>query len=571
MKSWKLCNWGHVLGFSATILLSILVAPVSLAASSGGPSIKATVVKVDGKGLAQLRRKSGTTSAVGVGQELEVGDKITTDRDSLIDLLLNDGTLVKIGTNSEYKFLGAQAKTGFLYHAFELVRGSVRALVEKNQDKKNVKFRINTPAGTMGVRGTEILMNHQKEGEKTSLYLLEGVATFGNPNCEKEKVCIEVKAGEWAVISKGQKKPSAVERFKAEDLLGAFSEKQKAGKPEDGKNKDDGSLAKSGTAGSEAESASLLEQQNREALLKLLGVRKAGSAVSEIGEKDLAALLDEASSLMRDAQNKLLNRDDNLRKAMEAAMANGTFDQYMKLANRFDDLRSQVKKNRANEDLSPMVRAKKFQLASAILSTGKVQLVSPQNPGSTSAIKKAYSADGKASIMTSGEIAVSDGKEISALGGDSLSGKLSEAESVAKQLQTVTVTQGTSPTVDKQQVEVKDVEAQLTEELAKELEKEVVISTSQKEYDKSYTYYEKCSFFLIFCDDKYYEGDWYEKQYATSTMTETKTVSKTSGVCYETRKTCGKVMKPCDLSQGKMCTPTFVYECTEDKKVVTCP
>ncbi len=552
--------------------------------AKGNTSIKASVVKVEGKGLSQIRRKSGVTSTVGLGQEIEVGDKITTDKDSLIDILLSDGTLVKIGTNSEYKFLGAQPKSGFLYHAFELLRGSVRAMVEKHPDKKNIKFRINTPAGTMGVRGTEIVLNHQKTGEKTSLYLLEGTAIFGNPNCEKEKICIEVNAGEWAAISKGQTKPSPVEKFDAEDLFGG-SENDGKGSNADGsadKSGKDGSSSAEGKSNSENkdgtkndEVAKLLEQQEKEAMLKLLGLAKSSKIGEQISEKDLMALLDEASGLMRDAQNKLLRRDEKLRQAMEQAISNGTFDQYMKLANRFDELQSKVKKSQTSQEFSPIERAKKFELANAILSTGKVQLVSPKNTGSADAVKKAYSADGKASIMTSSEISVSKEKTISAVGGETFAGKIAEADSVSKQLQTVTLSQSTSTAVesktDQTAADGAEVEAQLTDQVVKELAKDEVISTKYKEYQEYYSYYEKCEWWQLLCGDEYYNGAWYDKETTKSTMTETRTVSRTSGVCYETRKVCGKILKPCDLSQGKFCEPTWSYECKEEKKVVTCP
>lgn len=583
-------KWARLFGFFAVVMgMSALGFSASALANKASANIKATVVKVEGKGLSQLRRKSGATSTVGLGQELGVGDKITTDKDSLIDILLSDGTLVKIGTNSEYKFLGAQPKSGFLYHAFELLRGSVRAMVEKHPDKKNIKFRINTPAGTMGVRGTEIVLNHQKNGEKTSLYLLEGTAIFGNPNCEKEKICIEVNAGEWASISKGQKKPSPVEKFDAEDLFGGSGDDAKKsvadGSAENSEKDGPGSSSADGNDGKSKsenkdgtkndEVARLLDQQEKEAMLKLLGLAKSSKIGEQISEKDLMALLDEASGLMRDAQNKLLRRDEKLRQAMEQAISNGTFDQYMKLANRFDELQSKVKKSRTDQDFSPIERAKKFELASAILSTGKVQLVNPKNPGSADVVKRAYSADGKASIMTSSEISLSKEKTISAVGGESFTGKIAEADAVSKQLQTVTLSQSTSTAVesktDQTVKDAADVEEQLTAQVVKELEKDEVISTKYKEYQEYYSYYEKCEWWQLLCGDEYYNGAWYDKETTKSTMTETRTVSRTSGVCYETRKVCGKILKPCDLSQGKFCEPTWSYECKEEKKVVTCP
>ena len=49
--------------------------------------------------------------------------------------------------------------------------------------------RVETPAGTVGVRGTEFVLSHDEGSGGSSLYMLEGLVAFGAQGCEKTKTC----------------------------------------------------------------------------------------------------------------------------------------------------------------------------------------------------------------------------------------------------------------------------------------------------------------------------------------------------------------------------------------------
>ncbi len=519
MKFTNIANWGLFSCLFGAILL-LGNSPLAGAAKSE-VQVSALVLKVEGKGAAQVRRKSGVTSSLGINQEIFAGDKITTDKDSLVELGLVDGTLIKIGTNSEYIFSSGQPQKGFLSHIFQLTKGSVRALIEKRTEKKTVKFRINTPSGTMGVRGTEILITHSDKDETTKLFLLEGVAGFGNPNCDKEKICISVTGGNWSQIKKGQKHPSPPRPFTGQDLL------------------------------AETTDAAGVKQKDT-SLLQLLGIKNEASEMDKIQAKELAALINDASLRMQVAQNDLLNRDEELRKAMEQAIADGTFDQYMRLAERFDDIKNGKKKTRTSESFSAIAKTRKFALASAILKTGKVSLSSSSSKGPAT------------STSTGTNLKTSSGSDItsieSAEGVGSVQGKIEEANAIAEKLNLAVTAGGGGSAAD-----------QLTAQVVAQLSGDQVVAQSYKEYYNTYTYYDQCEWWQLLCGDEKYNGHWYEEESENSLMKENTTVVKSSGTCYETKKTCGKILQPCDLSSGKFCTPTWKDECTETKVVVKCP
>lgn len=132
----------------------------------------ALVISVEGGGNPKIRKKAGIESVAGVNSKLLPGDRIITDKASTVSLSLSDGTIIKVGRNSEYKVESNEKVSGFMTWVFSLTKGSIRALVERSPDKKTVKFRVNTPVGTMGVRGTELIVSYNEVTNVMEVYTL---------------------------------------------------------------------------------------------------------------------------------------------------------------------------------------------------------------------------------------------------------------------------------------------------------------------------------------------------------------------------------------------------------------
>ena len=279
---------------------------------------KAVIISVDGKGTAKVRRKAGTESVAGAAQELRPGDKITTDAASVVQLRLIDGTIVRIGFNTEYRLEDNQIKNGMMAWVFELTRGTIRAMVEKGPRTKDSKFRVNTPAGTMGVRGTELMFEHNQETKLSSLYVLEGKVGFGARDCEAVRDCIEVVGGQRATIKVGDRKPNGPHNFNVQELA-----KETAAAARE--------AMKLGEAGA-ASGAAMLPPADLAARLSVLSsFGKLGKEAVLLDDEELMKMARNSGQQLMDLQDTLLGRDAETRKLMENSAAAGTYGDRLKV------------------------------------------------------------------------------------------------------------------------------------------------------------------------------------------------------------------------------------------------
>jgi hypothetical protein len=515
----------------------------------------AWVTKVDGEGTARLRRKAGTESVVGVDQKILPGDRITTDNRSIVELALNDGTIVRVGLNSEYKLESTERKGGIVGWVFSLAKGSIRALVEKSPDKKNVKFRVNTPSGTMGVRGTELVLDHNPTTKITTLYTLEGVVEFGSPRCAKfRKECIDVTTGEKATIGPGAQAPSATEFFTASDLVGGATQ------PDGEKTSLEAASTPVGSAAG-GSAASLAPTASRMALFE--GVKKAESrTASELARaEDISKMVKEASDSLAGAQDALLGRDKSQRETMYAAMADGTYEGYVKIAEKFDDLASGKPKSaeqRSTEAASTMITGKKFELGKKIVATGKVK--APVQKIEDLLTKAAGKF--KSGSDSSGAIGSRDIEEAKKM--------LSKPKGTYREYLATLAARSASPTPSPRPTPSPSSKPDgLTQRGVADLLADVEFSNDYREYVSFVTMVRKeCDEWLfLVCTD------WDKEEYQQEVKEKvTSTVSRKSGACYSTQTTCQKQYTPCNQKTGKYCEPELSEEkCTTTEQKVACP
>ena len=328
----------------------------------------AVITKVEGDGVAKVRRKSGIQSVAGKQQKLFPGDTITTDAKSTVEMILPDGTLVRVGLNTDYKITSVEKKKGFLSWVFGMTKGSIRALVEKGVNKKQVKFRVNTPVGTMGVRGTELVLVHDPKTAITTLYTIEGLVEFGEKKCTAKRSCIEVKTGETASVGGSKAGKPTAKTFSSSDLLGV-----KAKAAGDQANSAKGDLDGSVDPNSVLSRASLFESPKEAEQF----AQNSSEGINAVSKGDLDALVKKASEAMAEAQDGLIGRTKADRMAIHHAIQDGTLGSRLKLAEKFDDIKSGKKDSasmREQENLSATALADKFKLARAILNSKKPRM-----------------------------------------------------------------------------------------------------------------------------------------------------------------------------------------------------
>jgi FecR protein/Ankyrin repeat len=186
-----------MVNYKSLVSLAFISLFASAAAWGGVAHIEAV-----GKGSSVTVVRKGAPLKLHKGDELQVGDEIDTDAQTAADLRLDDDdTLIRVGVNSSYKLEeSSQFKT--LLH--RLLKGAVRVLVKKNYEESKdgnvakvpadgVKFRLYTPEGTVGVRGTEFVV--ARTGGNTELSGISGEVSFGPADTAFTELAKFVKVG----------------------------------------------------------------------------------------------------------------------------------------------------------------------------------------------------------------------------------------------------------------------------------------------------------------------------------------------------------------------------------------
>lgn len=141
---------------------------VTLTLSAGWVQAQATeagVVKTS-KGLATLERDGQKQSAT-VGSKIMVNDKVITGADGAVGIMLRDNTMLSAGPNSTLQMNKFAFDTTTHAGTIDATvkRGSVAVISGKiaKATPENVSF--STPSMTLGVRGTEFVIDAGQQSE----------------------------------------------------------------------------------------------------------------------------------------------------------------------------------------------------------------------------------------------------------------------------------------------------------------------------------------------------------------------------------------------------------------------
>ena len=161
--------------FAAVFVALVLLFPVSAHADPIG-----TVVEIEG--TATIARSGGTPFGLKLNDTIQMGDVLATGAKSRLFVLLADNTEWTLAENSrfrvdEYLFdsddnSGNKARYSVLEGGFRYVSG----LVAK---KDNPDVSINSPAGTIGIRGTDITAAPDADGGY-DVYVDDGLIDVGS-------------------------------------------------------------------------------------------------------------------------------------------------------------------------------------------------------------------------------------------------------------------------------------------------------------------------------------------------------------------------------------------------------
>lgn len=136
------------------VVLILVATLVAAALQAHAAEVAGTVERLRGDVMAET---DGVRHVLGQGAAVHVGDRLTTGEDSRLEIRFIDGTRVTLGDRSDLVI------DRFLYNppddagdvVLNLASGVFRAASGGIAKLRGKPLRIETPTGTLGIRGTE--------------------------------------------------------------------------------------------------------------------------------------------------------------------------------------------------------------------------------------------------------------------------------------------------------------------------------------------------------------------------------------------------------------------------------
>ncbi|MDA8130725.1 MAG: FecR family protein [Elusimicrobia bacterium] len=132
------------------------------------------------------------------GLPLRQGDSLRTGGRSWCEMLLRDGTFIRLDQNSETGAEELRADDEGRAFGFSFLKGRAVWLVAKLKGKVLSRFTVRTPSAVCAVRGTEFAVSVSTDGA-SQVGLFEGKVALTSGAAEKELV-----PGQEAALSRGE-------------------------------------------------------------------------------------------------------------------------------------------------------------------------------------------------------------------------------------------------------------------------------------------------------------------------------------------------------------------------------
>ncbi|HAZ11458.1 MAG: hypothetical protein A2X86_10770 [Bdellovibrionales bacterium GWA2_49_15] len=133
-----------------------------------------------GAGLGKATKVVGQVAKIGQGDmaekplkvddEISARDTLITQERSMAQVTLIDGSTLTFGPKTKFNFrhmMFDEKKKRII--EFDLLYGQLRGTISKTAVGSENRVKVDTKTVSMGVRGTEIVMNHKVEGVKSEL------------------------------------------------------------------------------------------------------------------------------------------------------------------------------------------------------------------------------------------------------------------------------------------------------------------------------------------------------------------------------------------------------------------
>jgi len=172
------------------ILISVLLALSALPAAAqknGAPAAAAglTACVYDLNGTAAVKKAGGAEwSAAVKGQPLTEGDSVRTGAGAWCEILLKDGSFIKLDGDSETSLEKLLITQDERQLSFSFFKGKALWMAAKLKKKIASGFAVRTPSAVCAVRGTDFAITVSTAGE-ASIGLFNGEVAVSNGTGEK--------------------------------------------------------------------------------------------------------------------------------------------------------------------------------------------------------------------------------------------------------------------------------------------------------------------------------------------------------------------------------------------------
>lgn len=190
------------------ILLSLVLGTSALASLKPAASNRMRISLIQGASEVAFvsYRKPGVEQKAQLGDELFVGDEVRTGARMRLDLLQYDGSLLRLGPNTNIKLEArVPQKTQQATWVVGLTKGAIHGVIEKATQGSDPKLKVKTKIAAMAVRGTDFIFTHAENDSSSKIYVLEGLTWFGRDPEFVEGSYKEVKTREWGEITSEKK------------------------------------------------------------------------------------------------------------------------------------------------------------------------------------------------------------------------------------------------------------------------------------------------------------------------------------------------------------------------------
>ncbi|HEY8280507.1 MAG TPA: FecR domain-containing protein [Bdellovibrionota bacterium] len=309
--------------------------------NSFSSEIPAIILKLEGEGTANIRKKSGILETAGARGRLLPGDRVVTDERTAVYLTLNDGTVIKVGLSSELEVEKAEEQGKSIFWEFKLLRGGARVLVERLPPAEP-RLRILTPTSEVALAHGEFVVAHGQGSGFSFLYVFSGTAEFGPSGCLREKHCESIQTNQSAMLKAGKKSPDRSGKVDLTELFGLLA-------PEGGARQ----------VGIETSARVSLFRDAR---------RAAGKYTQGLDDASLRRIVDDAHAELWAAQDRVIGRTKDERDAMHDSVLDGLFLDTLDAADAFAEARRAFLPlvNGGAENLVAQFLAAKFRLGTAV-------------------------------------------------------------------------------------------------------------------------------------------------------------------------------------------------------------